>query len=372
MSAAFPESRDWKKEPAEQGTAAHWALELTLKSMIANLGKGWLGRSDLLGMVAPNGVVIDDEMIDAVEEAVLEILTIVGDRKDLLQFMHIEQRVDISVIHPQCWGTCDVIIYDDENKILYVIDFKYGNSPVEVFENWQLMLYTIGCLHMWQMNDLEWVVDMRIVQPRSYVTSDGRWVLPASELRVYRDVAIQAASECSKPGSPTASTGSHCKYCPGRHACGAFRKTAANALEVSQTMMIDQLPQEAVSVELTFIARALEILKDRKTGLEQQVEGLLKKGVQTPGWAMRASSGKLHWSKDDQEVLALGKMIGVDLGKEVKPITPTQAKLKIKRAGLPVDDSVVDVYAQKGSSKMTLKPDNETYVKKIFSQRNRT
>jgi hypothetical protein len=55
----------------------------------------------------------------------------------------VEEQVQCTSIHPDMWGTPDAWGIDEDMN-LHVFDYKYGFTPVEAYENWQLLAYACG------------------------------------------------------------------------------------------------------------------------------------------------------------------------------------------------------------------------------------
>jgi hypothetical protein len=103
---------------------------------------------------------VTEEMADHVQLYVDYVRNLMNETKGVLA---IEHRVHLKTLHPDLYGTCDAIVYEDFGT-LHVIDFKYGAGiPVEVEGNEQVMYYALGAL---ELGDFEKVV-LHIVQPRA-------------------------------------------------------------------------------------------------------------------------------------------------------------------------------------------------------------
>ena len=129
---------------AQEGTAAHVVAQALAEGAQraiapANQRSTWIGKS------LEGGFICDDEMFEAAAmyaadiSAVMQSTNIFGGENT-----GSETQVDISVIFPGMQGTVDYWLYSKDTHTLYVWDFKYGRSLVEVFENLQLVLYVIG------------------------------------------------------------------------------------------------------------------------------------------------------------------------------------------------------------------------------------
>lgn len=350
MWALYPEPGDGIE--AAEGTAAHWVFEQMFASIPVDIGH-----------VAPNGVIITDEMIDGAELFVDTVRSMAGEGAVL----YIERRVLIPFVSEFNWGTPDVWVYayNPARGTLYLFDYKFGHEYVEVFENWQLLDYLCGLrdeLNIDGARDQVTDVEMVIVQPRSY-HRDGpvrRWARQLSDLRGYFNTLRMAAEDAMKP-EPMASPGEHCKHCSGRHACEALQRAGYAAAALSMRSLPLDLSPEARGLELAMLMRAKKLLDARVSGLEESVFADVRAGYRSPGWGAESTPGRTTWLKPFEEVKSLGEMMQIDL---VKPglLTPTQAKKK----GL--DAALVDAYSFTPSGGLKLVADNATLARKAFQK----
>jgi hypothetical protein len=155
---------DLPTEESMEGDAAHW-----LAMMTAN------GVPMPIGTPCPNGVLVDQDMIDGAELWA----DIVG------PYGEAERKVRIIRIHPRhCGGTPDNYRHDPIAQTMRVFDYKYGHRFVEVFENKQLAAYATGVIDELNLSQTETWFEFVLVQPRSY-HPDGpvrRWTVRASDL----------------------------------------------------------------------------------------------------------------------------------------------------------------------------------------------
>ena len=159
---------------AQEGEAAHWVF--------AEQVERWPESDVAVGEIAPNGVVIDQEMLDGAAMMAEHCF-------EKTPGQQIEQRVSIAGIHAQCWGTPDArgMVGMNERNWVEISDFKYGHGFVDVFENWQLMCYARGTLDEYGIDgqaEQSTTFMLSIVQPRNY-HRDGpirTWTVPALSL----------------------------------------------------------------------------------------------------------------------------------------------------------------------------------------------
>lgn len=349
----------WELYPQEdtveslEGTAAHWAFEEILASRLVDVG-----------VVAPNGVVLTDEMIEGAEmyvEAIDDACQLVG--------LHVEERVEISSIHLKNWGTPDTWFFSHNPTTgvatLHVFDYKFGHGAVEEFENWQLIDYVSGVLDLLEIDglvDQHVMVEMTVVQPRCYSRGSAvrTWRVPASELRGYFNILRSAANAACGP-KPVATVNASCKHCSGRHACESLQRSAQDAADLARVSLPLDLPAAALGTELRMLSRAKQALDARISGLEESVFSAVMRGERVPGWGVDTPIGRQGWARPATEIVALGQMMGKDL---VKPgvVTPKQA---IK---LGLDASLVNSISTSPREAPKLVPDNLTMLRKVFSK----
>lgn len=171
---------------------------------------------------------LTEEMIDAAhvyENHILEIADNVLDK------VHVEERIDIPYLHKDCFGTPDAWYYDEAKNNLHVWDFKYGFKAVEVEGNWQLIGYAAGIVSSpvektsIKFDSLQkLIIVLHIVQPRSY-HKDGiirSWVLTYPALVEYV-IKLESKILNSQSDNPEFNVGNHCKNCKARSICDEFR-----------------------------------------------------------------------------------------------------------------------------------------------------
>lgn len=344
---------DLPTEESMEGDAAHW-----LAMMTAN------GIPMPVGIPAPNGVLVDQDMIDGAELWA----DIVGPYGDA------EKKVRIERIHPRhCGGTPDNRRHDPIEQILRVFDYKYGHRFVEVFECKQLVAYAVGTLDELGLKLNETWVEFVLVQPRSY-HPDGpvrRWTVRASDLTAFVNT-IHAAVNLAidengvpKPDAP-ARTGEHCRDCKARHLCTLFQRNAASLVDASGRADLFELPPAQLGAELSYLDAAIQRLKGRRDGLSIQAENSLRSGVDVPGYEMGEGRATEQWRSDADvdTVSAFGAALGVAVCADVKLLTPTQAKAEFKRKHLPVE--LLDGYTHRPRGKMSLAQSSTIKARKAF------
>jgi hypothetical protein len=229
MSEQFPNPSG---TAAAEGEACHWIGSEVLSGRIA------------LNTSAPNGVVLTDEMKDSAKVYVAAVHAKLNGRAAPAT-CGIEQRVAIPRVHIECFGTVDCTLTDEQGE-LHIFDLKYGFGIVEPWDNWQMICYAAGLLRPTHR-----FVNIHIVQPRPFHASGPvrTWRVGVGILEEYIQRLHRAATIALQVDPPTTS-GSHCKYCSARHACPAAQKAALHAIDYTDRAVAQQLPPEALAVEL--------------------------------------------------------------------------------------------------------------------------
>lgn len=318
------------------------------------------------GGTTSNGIMIDEDMYDGafmyasnVREVMHQTRVYGGPN------LGVEQQIPIPRVHEIQFGTPDCFLHDANGHVLYVWDYKYGYEVVEVYENWQLMNYIAGILDYLQVNGLEdqhLTVVMRVVQPRAFHREGPirEWRFMASDLRGYFNQLHANAAECLKP-NPVATSGSHCKHCPGRHDCEAAIRGGWSLYEAASQATSIALNPNQLGTQLALVRRARKQLEYLESGLEEQVKSLVKGGKNVAGWKAEPTFGREKWNKPVEEVIQMGQMLGHDLEKKTA-VTPNEARK------MGIDDTMLSMYSEKSKTGIAIVQDTGVKAKRIFSQ----
>lgn len=364
LQRLYPAAED--SEEAREGTAAHHYVAETLN-----------GRDP--GPTAPNGVPINAEMIDCAQAILIDV------RDTFAHIVHagrrhvlfVEQRFYMPRVHPENWGTPDVVIVDLDARKVYIWDYKYGHRFVDAAGNLQLLDYALGVAEYLALDPETayhepasfrgWEFFLTIAQPRNYHQAGPmrEWRISGEGLRDRLAQFRTAAHEAMTPGAPL-TTGDHCRDCSARHACPALQRAGAIAMDVSLQSNPVNLPPHAIGLELRQIDDALARLTARQTGLEEQALGLIRGGTAVPFYTTEYASGREKFTVPVGEVFALGDMLGADFRKPPEAITPGQARTALKRIGF--DDSVISSYADKPRGALRLARVKDDAAKLAFQQ----
>lgn len=200
---------DEGNKAADLGTAAHLLGEKCLK-----LG---CDTHDLLGTTI-DGFEVDHNMADAVQVYVNHIRALRLQNPDGKSML--EERLCMSSVSPDVFGTSDHVLIALRNRVLYIDDYKHGFGVVDEDDNPQTAHYGVSALDTF---DLWWAVDKvicTIVQPRA---DHRRGAIRTAEYTIEEMMQWQSrfktAIEKSKAPDAKRIPGEHCRYCKAQGNC---------------------------------------------------------------------------------------------------------------------------------------------------------
>lgn len=350
MRAAFPLAPDEADtEVREDGVATHWLSQ-----------EIWEGRYPALDSLSPNGRVLDEEMFDAVDiyhNVLREPEWTDGET-------YCEKTQDCSIIYPGMAGTPDAFTVARRPTgrwRLRVADLKYGFRFVEVWNNWQLIIYAVAIAAAFNL-PMDTEIELAIIQPRSYHRAGPvrKWNTTLAELQPLV-VLLQEAAQRAMGPNPMCVINPGCRDCAGRHACTTLQNGALVELDTADTALPLELTVEALADEMRRMEYAQQKIKARLSGLQTQAETLIKRGKIVPGYEMAPTFARERWRDGAAEVIAgLGTLYNAKTT-EPRVVSPAAAR----RAGIP--SSIVAMFAHKPSTGVRLQQSDPDAARKVFT-----
>ena len=205
---------DISSKYAKEGTKAHELLEKELLYIKENGPK----RKKFSGYPS--------DMVFYVNQTVNHVLEEWDSENDELL---IEQKIDLSHIHPDMFGTLDIGIVGVFDT-LQIIDFKYGQGHVvQIYEetpnirmlNTQLVYYALGLAKKYDYNFSR--VSLGISQPRAKHKGaiHRHELFSMKEILKYEYIFLKGVERCLKP-NPKYYKGPWCNWCKGRDICPLY------------------------------------------------------------------------------------------------------------------------------------------------------
>jgi hypothetical protein len=337
------------KTVTDEGTAMHWVAQMIAYGLYRDESH------------APNGVELTDELIDGAEFYLHKL-------REYGTGWQLEHQLAAPRIHAQCGGTPDAYaLYEQpaDGVHIRIADLKGGFRPVDVFPNWQLIGYLAAILDnnalCYDFDDF--VVEFMIVQPRVYHV-DGparKHTMRIGDVRPYIE-SLSMAAHIAAGEHARAVAGPQCDDCAARASCSVCHAAGMRALEVAGEPDVHDLPAAAIDYEMQRLEDAQQLIEARLTGLRAQAMHLIRKGELFPHYALESGVGRLRWIDEQAEVsaLAMGDLMGHNLRKPVKAITPTQAIKLMPR-------EFIETYAQRSTTALKLVRFDKDKAVKAFS-----
>lgn len=316
LSEAAP--KEAKTDDAKEGTAFHHFAALLLT-----------GQSAALGDAAPNGHILDAEMLDHARDYATRLKA----NEDW------PQRVEA----PMHWGPggvatdtqpwqvrvkCDAVTWRPDISTLAVTDAKYGFRFVDPQDNWQLLSQAVGACFSLAIQPRR--IILAIYQPRGTPQNPLRSVeITAHELLTAYSVLCERLTNLTR----ALNTGPHCKHCPAHAGCPATERAFYNAIDVAMDGGDYNADPARMAARLALVQRASELIKQYGQWIEGAALAELKAGRPVPGLSTKAVLGHTTWTKDGANELASLESPNQQFH-DRKPVTPAEAK----RRGMSEED----------------------------------
>lgn len=299
LEAEIPDERS---EAAIDGTHSHTLLEACIRKKL-DKADGFLGNTI---QDHDGSFVVDQERIDRVNKAMeyINARSIGADR--LLP----ETKVDPGKLmgRDDIKGTADVIIYDSEQQLLEIIDYKDGRVPVSAAENPQALLYAIGASLLF---DPIATVRMTIIQPRLPEPVNW-WEIPFSELDRYaQDIALKAAAT-DLPDSALIPGDEQCKWCRAKAVCPALQEKTMKDAQIAFENIGTNLPMAQQSAsndpatltdeKIVEVLEAAPLIKQWLDAVEKTAFDRMNNGETIPGLKLVYGRGSRKWNASDEEM----------------------------------------------------------------------
>lgn len=371
--AAIP-SHDTQE--TREGTAAHWVgaeVLINRRAMVTTgICAGPTDCADFKGHTAPNGVVVDDKMVEGAAVWVEDVSDVCS-RFNAWHLLVIEHRVYMPRIHPQNWGTLDASLWLPERALMFLWDYKHGHRQAKVFENLQLVDYAEGRV---QELGIDGFVEqgarivMRIVQPFCYTATGAvqEWACKLSDLRPYWNQLSHKAHEAFN--DPKLTTGPWCRDCRAVGRCSAARAAGYSMIAVvNAPYEMDAMDGPSLALEYEQLEAGVTAAKARLEALADELEHRIRGGDATTGLTIEVGYARLGWTVPPAQAIAMAAQFGVDASK-LDVQTPTQVKKLVRPELREPFEQVLKQFASRPPGAVKLVPLKETRGARAFANRN--
>ena len=265
------------------------------------------------------------------EEALLAGETPVLDDKEMQQsveiyFRYCDPKIEVAsnygvearvVADEELFGTVDCWVYHAAERMLEIIDLKYGFNPVEPEENRQAMTYAALVFLDDEIPITEEDVDIiriTIIQPRGAGTTS--WDTTPGHIGKHLEV-VDGAINASKLDNPPGAMGPHCKWCPAKIICPILTAAEEGLTSWDSRDLNDK--------ELGQLLITAQVLEGKAKAIFAYAHARMEDGQAISGWKLVAKRATRKWI-DQAKVLAWAKRNGkLSIMRETKLLSPAQA-----------------------------------------------
>jgi hypothetical protein len=309
-------------DAADEGTAGHSLLEKCVLEAS--------NTSEFLGLTI-GGYLVNEEMASSVQLAVDYVFK---KRSEIGGTVEVEERLDLTKIHPDIFGTLDICIFK-KGKRLVIIDFKYGLSRVEVRDNKQLLTYALGAAlkHGFDFEEAELViVQPRAPHPEGTIRS---WVVTKQYLQSWSPILAEAARLTESPDAPLV-LGEHCGFCPAKGICPRQNEVVEKSLMISTKDKTISLPSIAnlTDEQIVRIIEHQGQIEDFLSEVKRLALHRLKAGEKIEGLKLVAGRGSRVWIDEEAVATHLVALLSPDLAYSKKLLSPAQAETLLPKTSL--------------------------------------
>lgn len=283
-----------------------------------------------------------EEATDYYRDRVMEIYC-EGLKKDSAAELMVEQRFDLGLWIPECFGTSDAVVIAGDT--IEVIDFKYGKGVrVEADGNPQTRLYGLGAAALYSgVYDLE-KVRMTIIQPRlDHVSTEE---LDLVELFDWAKKTVKPAAKAALGKDAPTACGDWCRWCPAKATC---RTRAEKQLDLARYEF--QKPPLLQPDEIGEILREAEELQKWAADVQAYALEQALQGEHYDGWKLVEGRSVRKYADElkvadtlrangwEDALIYERKLLGLTAMEKLvgkKKLTETLGELIVKPAGKPV------------------------------------
>jgi len=352
---------------ADQGTVAHWLaseyynephlIEFELDQayiVIDGLPVQCMEGSD--GLIA-----VDEEMIENVKGYWGFI-----EEETHLNF-EIEKRLDLSEsLGVDCGGTADVLSIDYVNKLIKVIDLKYGFLKVEDQDNKQLLIYALGAWESFKgLAGDDWQIETVIYQPR--IGNIGRARYSTDDLFAFKNTLTDAINKIQSGDKTLVSSEDGCRWCAVKDVCPKLREASTELINATRTLEVVD-PFDLSQEQLAYFYDKLPTIMLWVKAIEAAVYTKALGGEVIPGYKLvNGKLGNRKWV-DEKATIELLKDSGLDLfNMTIKSPTDIAAQLKKRKEKLS-EDLITRPVGKKELVKLSDKRKPEKTVTDMFEE----
>lgn len=230
-------------------------------------------------------------------------------------------------------GTADILIKGQ--KMLEVIDYKDGMSPVSAEGNSQMELYALGSLCYFGNSDELETIRMTIIQPKLRLKglkgiSSHEISLSDLKAKAFEYTMKAMATEAENPEYVPGE--SQCKWCKAKGNCKAFADYNAQSLDMDPLKLVDDAskvePNELSDERIRELLNAAPLIRSLLDAAQEEALRRFEAGHTIDGLKVVRGRGSRSWSLDEAEMVERLRKMGVPKDKVYvsKLVSPAQVE----------------------------------------------
>jgi hypothetical protein len=353
MEAGFPDDRN--SPYANEGTCAHELAAHCLQhdfdaarflGLVIDINEPFGGKILKGGADGVTRFEVTEELVDAVEVYLDVVRSLTGRDRNLKNpavIVEIEQKLDMTHLHPEIFGTGDAVVYQKNAAWLHVVDLKYGKGVVvDPVENPQLMLYGAGAVRRYKGYRIEGIT-LHIVQPRAPGSPVRSWQTDVLTLLEFEDEirAKAFAVECAliddwAGKEPTEwrgqflEAGDHCRFCKAAATCPALRATAQQKAlaEFNDGAIVLPDPATLTPDQMAAVLRDADLIGNWVKAVQEHAHAEAVAGRIPTGFKLVSKRATRKWKDEDEAAMMLAAL-AVDPWQEPKLKSPAQVEAAV-------------------------------------------
>ncbi|NJK88444.1 MAG: DUF2800 domain-containing protein, partial [Myxococcales bacterium] len=322
-SLKLENSIQWADSPSDAaalGTACHEAIEWFLNQQEPDF--------DILLGKEFNGRVIDEGILyDAIVPCVDAFDTLCKDVDWRLRMYEIS--VDFTPVE-HAHGTIDILMCTDDT--VYVLDWKFGYSPVYPKGNYQLGFYGAALLHDPRYSHLfatRQKVVLGIIQPTKEVVLD----LWETDVTWLHKLTRQLIAAVEPQPNPPAVAGGWCKWCKAQVICDVWQNRAEDFLKTS----VEGLDPVTIAEKLKEADELEEFARKIRAYAHDM---MFHSHVPVPGWKIVAKESRRRWTNANLVESAIDAL-GIQAHNKVL-LSPAQAERRLGKTRFAALEHLVE------------------------------
>ena len=266
----------------------------------------------------------------------------------------IEKKLPIRTDKGELHTVPDAFCITHSSRTVVIWEYKSGYSPVVPLDNWQMYGYAVAIVERYPVTST-YTFEFRVVQPRIRNNPKVCRLKYSFEWKKTINNSVVAALG----NSPLCSSGPWCHNCSALSHCHTGNVAGKIAVSYSDYAILDERELPLLVSDYEQLRAAEKFIRKLADAVEIRLENELRAGKNVVGYELGPGREKVEWETPIEDVIRLGELYKVDVGKP-GAITPKQAI----KAGIP--EVIVMAYAKITKTKDVLKKTNDDeYVKML-------